>query len=245
MRCIKIAGLCGIVLLVGWMTVAAAYAGPEFYLVICQFKTNGNFLENQDGLCRRLSPGLGSWEEVFPAVAAGEKVEVEDISRVSKLESPIAKLPVYIECDEDLAGPTSNVLEEKGKSTGKDEFKNCNVFENSKGKRVALTGCTVKEPIVMEFTGALIEHGIDELKGKAAEETFAELKIEGEKCTLKGTYKLKGAELCSISEAEYRKMSHEFLCTPAGGKLKLGAETAQLFSTEMVKLKTSLEWGTT
>jgi hypothetical protein len=178
-------------------------------------------------------------EYLVEGKAITEKIEVEGTSQTGKLESTILGSKVSIQCEEDLTREA--FIEEKGKSKGKIEFKNCIVLEFSKGKRVFLTTCEVKEPATAEFTDELVEHSIDEFKPALAEETFVELEIKT--CALKGKYKVKGSQVCAIPEEEFEQVIHHLICTPAGSKLKLGSEAAQLFGEESLKLISKKPWS--
>jgi hypothetical protein len=169
---------------------------------------------------------------------------IEDQGGNGKLETRIAGLPVYLECQENLS---TGEIKKEGKSTFKIEFKNCFLVEKSKeGKKVFLTACTVEEPVISEGTDELIEHSVDKfVGGKGAEELFAEVKIKGEACAAKGNFKAKNFQLCSMPESEFEKVLHWCIFTPAGSKLVFGGEPAQLFGEDQFKLKSQKRWSTT
>jgi hypothetical protein len=116
------------------------------------------------------------------------------------------------------------------------------------GKRQVQTKCTIKNgEIVEEFKGELTGKGELLEKGANTEEILAEIAVEGTECESKGTYKLKGGELCAIPEAEFQKVLHQLICTPAGSKLKAlkeGTELeAQLWTTEGTFLSGNKKWS--
>jgi hypothetical protein len=170
-------------------------------------------------------------------------LEIESKGKIGTIESTIAKTPTAIECSEDsIPSSTENVIEEEGKSKGKIELRKCSVFDNVEEKKEVLKTCTVKEPVELRYNGELTSTTEATLTGLSTEENLAELEIKT--CSLEGSYKLKGSEHCSISEAQTERTTHEVICTPTGSKVKLGSETAKLYSTEPVKLKADQEWGT-
>jgi hypothetical protein len=175
-------------------------------------------------------------------ITGTEAIEADSFS--GKMETTIAGLSVSVQCEEDVT--SGGEIKTKGESKGNIEFKNCFVIKLNKGSREFLTACTVGEPVIAEFKDQLTEHSIDEYKGAGAEETFVELKIKGESCSIKGTYKVKGSQICSTPESEFEKVIHESICTPAGSKLKQkGSEEngAQLFGVEQLKLKSAKNWS--
>jgi hypothetical protein len=173
---------------------------------------------------------------------------IEGDSFSGKLETTIAKLSISLQCEEDVSGPSE--IKPKGESKGSLEFKNCFVVEDKEGKRGFVTTCEVKEPVVAEFKDLLTEHSIDEYKGskEPTKEIFTELELKGASCALKGKYPVKGFQVCATPEAEFEKVIHESICTPAGSKLaqeKEGTEVApaQLFGIEQLKLHSGKNWS--
>jgi hypothetical protein len=174
---------------------------------------------------------------------------IEDQGQNAKLEVKIPgqAISIFIQCQEELS---TGVIKPKGESTFRIEYKNCYVVENSTGKKIFLVNCTVKEPIVAEGTDQLIEHSIDEFKGSGAEKLFSEITIEGAKCVgVAGKYKVTGTQVCAVPEAEFEKVLHHLICTPAGSHLVYGTgektEPAQLFSEEQIRLKSLKVWAAT
>jgi hypothetical protein len=173
---------------------------------------------------------------------------IEDQGQNTKLETRILNISVFIQCQEELS---SGVIKPKGESTFKIEMKNCYLAENNNGKKVFLPGCTPVEPIIIEGTDQLIEHSVDEFKGelKGEKGVFASIELTGEKCVLKGKFKISGAQTCAIPEAEFEKVLHHLICTPAGSKLVFGTgektEPAQYFSEDQIRLKSLKVWAAT
>jgi hypothetical protein len=173
---------------------------------------------------------------------------VEDQGQNSKLETKILKIPIFLQCQEELS---TGSIKTKGESTFRIEFKNCYVVENNNGKKVFLVACGVAEPALAEGTDQLTEHSVDEFKGelKGEKGVFAELELIGEKCALKGKYKVTGAQVCATPEAEFEKVLHHLICTPAGSKLVFGSgektEPAQFFAEDQIRLKSLKVWAGT
>jgi hypothetical protein len=175
-----------------------------------------------------------------------EAVEGANGFGLQKIETEVAGLKIIKECEEDLG---TGIIGTKGESRGKIEGKNCHLYEQSKaGKKIALTNCTLKEPLIAEFTGLLTGAGLGEVKGSGSEESFIELEIKGEACALKGKFKIKGSEVCASPEATLEKAIHKGICTPAASKLnQKGTEEngARLFGTGISKLKSGKKWSST
>jgi hypothetical protein len=173
---------------------------------------------------------------------------IEDQGQNMKLETKILNVPIFIQCQEELSTGT---IKPKGESTFRIEMKNCYLVENNNGKKVFLPGCPIAEPIIAEGLDLLIEHSVDEFKGELNKEKglFASVELTSEKCALKGKYKITGAQICAIPEAEFEKVLHHLICTPAGSKLVLGGgektEPAQYFSEEQIRLKSLKVWAAT
>jgi hypothetical protein len=165
-------------------------------------------------------------------IAAAEKVEIDgnQIPGDNQLEGIIATLNVHITCQEVLAPPAGNLLEEKGKVKIKLEYKACTIYtvggevvENQPKCKVA--GFTA------EGAGELTEAGIFTVKGAP----FATIKVENsetEACTLKGEFKVETTDLCSLPHFGVAGYVPVIECNPTGSKeLKLGAEPAKLYAT--------------
>jgi hypothetical protein len=178
------------------------------------------------------------------AIPVTEAIEADSFS--GKMETTISGLSISVQCEEDVSGASE--IKKNGESKGVIEFKSCFVLEKSKtGTRVFITACEVGEAVKAKFNDVLTEHSIDEYKGSGEEEVFVELSLKGSSCAIKGTYKVKGSQVCATPEAEFEKVIHESICTPAGSKLKQKGEptenTAQLFGVEQLKLKSGKPWS--
>jgi hypothetical protein len=173
---------------------------------------------------------------------------VEDQGQNGKIETKILNIPIFIQCQEELS---TGVIKPKGESTFRIEFKNCYAVQNENGKKIFLVNCTIGEPIIAEGPDQLIEHSVDEFKGelKGEKGVFAEVSLTGEKCVIKGKFKVTGSQLCAIPEAEFEKVLHHLICTPAGSKLVFGegakTEPAQFFAEDQIRLKSLKVWAAT
>jgi hypothetical protein len=179
---------------------------------------------------------------------SSEKLEMETISSYIELEAPIAKVSVYVFCEEGIA-PFSkeSIIEGGGKSKSKLELKNCYAGETEEETEKALTACKVSEPVDVKMTGELTgeEKGLgeDELKGSGAEELLIEVEIGGSSCSIKGTYKIHGSQLCIFPEPEVEGVIHELLCE-SDMKLESGGEPAGLSLDAELKTKGAKKWST-
>jgi hypothetical protein len=173
---------------------------------------------------------------------------VESQGQNGRIETKVLGVASLLQCQEELS---SSAIKLKGESTFRIEFKNCYTVLNENGKRVFSPSCTTAEPLIAEGTDQLIEHGVDELKGELNKEkgVFAELMLTGEKCALKGKYKITGGLVCAIPETEFEKVLHHFICTPAGSRLVVGTgektEPAQYFGEQQFRLKSLKIWAAT
>jgi hypothetical protein len=163
----------------------------------------------------------------------------------SKFETRLEAVSVIIQCEENFTPlGAENKLEKEGKSIGKFEFKNCSVYYLVNKRPVPKPECIVKEPVVLKYSGKIEAVGQDALVGAGAMETFGELEVKGEKCTVKGTYKIKGKQTCAISEPEIEFVLGGLYCTAVGGVVMQGAESARLFIIDTIKLKEREMWST-
>jgi hypothetical protein len=222
-------------------SATASAAGPPRYEICKNVGAKKGKFEN--GTCTKEGPPE---EYEWTEIAKGEKDAIEGTSTTSKLEGLVAGTTTTIECSEDTF---TGSLEEKGKSSGEVKFKNCKFFivESSSWKKVAPPGCKVKEPIEFKFKDELTEGGPsrfleDEFKPESGELFVT---IEVTECTSKmldGKFEIKGTQLCALPESEAGMTEHEIVCTPSGGRLKLGNEPAGFFSTEKVKQTSKAFW---
>ncbi len=171
-------------------------------------------------------------------IIAGEKVEAQtdSLSTVNQLESAVAGVGLHVTCEEALGSPgTENVLEEAGKVILKPEFKGCAVSDvSSKGVSEPLSVCKVKEGgFTVTSDGELTAAGILTLK-PMGKEPFATITIEGNKeskCTVAGTFKIEGSQICTLPHYAVEAYAMVLACGPGGGKLTMGGEAARLYST--------------
>jgi len=162
------------------------------------------------------------------AVAAAEKVEVNgnQLQGNNQLEGVIAKSSVHITCQEVLAPPAGNILEEKGKLKIKLEYKACTVYTIAAEAVENQPNCKVAG-LTAEGAGELTEAGILTVKGAP----FATIVISGTGCLLNGEYKVETTEVCSLPHYAVAVYVATIECNPAGSKeLKLGTESSKLYS---------------
>ncbi len=167
---------------------------------------------------------------------------IEGKSENFKIQTELVGTSVAIVCSESVSPSAKNAILEEAVLEGTTEAKKCKV-ENSKEEN--LVNCKIKEPLEAKFTGEMPAEGEYLLKGIGKEELFAESKIEGESCGLKGTYQVKGSQICTVSEVGVEEAAHDFVCTATGSKLKVGSAAAKFTDTEIVKLKSDASWDMT
>jgi hypothetical protein len=165
------------------------------------------------------------------AIAAGEKVEINgnQIPGNNQLEGVIAKLSIHITCQEVLAPPAGNTIEEKGKFKIKLEYKACTVYALESEAMGNEPKCKVAA-FNAEGSGELTAAGIMTVSGAP----FATIKIENsetETCLLDGEFKVETTQVCSLPHYAVAAWVAVIECNPAGSeKLKLGTEPAKLYS---------------
>lgn len=132
--------------------------------------------------------------------------------------------------------------------------RSCNwKLPNTKGQPTPDPNCKFAgEKMTLEAKGELDGRGEILDTGSKAEETLSEFTVEGEKCEIAGTYKLKGKEVCTIPETEFEKVIHGFICTPAGSKVTLESKSVKiegpgvaLWITEEVEPVSLKNWSST
>jgi hypothetical protein len=170
-------------------------------------------------------------------LAEGEKIEVigNAIPGENQLEGTVAKSTIATTCQGDLLPSAGNVIEERGKLKVKIEFKACTVVSINKGVVENLPKCRVKGgEFAMTAEGELTGAGELTIKPKSGE-PLVTLTIEevsgGGACTLTGTYKVEGSQVCTLPHFEVQAAVVALACNPAGGKVKLGGESARLYTT--------------
>jgi hypothetical protein len=165
--------------------------------------------------------------------------KVEGSSETSKLRGEILSTKIAVICKKDKV---TGEIEKEAKSKGTITLEECEV-ENETTKE-KIKGCKVPNteiPITDLLVSALVSE--DEFKPTHAEEVLIEIKVEGAECVLKGTYKVKGTQICKLPSGELFAVSHEITCTPSGSKLTLASKAATFESTEAVKLESKKEWA--
>jgi hypothetical protein len=176
-------------------------------------------------------------------VGAGEKVEVQGISKSGEFESTLGGLKVIVTCQEDDAPPATNAIEGAGVSKFEVKFKNgCLLWEVNGGKKAVITSCKVTETTVAKGEDKLVGNEgnpEDEFKG----EPFGNLELEGGGCALAKKTEIKGSTKCALPEANVEAVEHEIICTGAGSSLKLGSEPAYLYSVEWVDTAKLEKWS--
>jgi hypothetical protein len=129
----------------------------------------------------------------------------------------------------------SGTIKEGGASAAKLEFSSCVVSE--------VANCTVSEPIVTTVTDQLIlESGtiVDKFSPEPGK-PFTEITLNNgaKACSVKGTYKVEGSQVCSLSSPETEAASHELSCATSGSSLTLGGRAATFQSTAVAISLTS------
>jgi hypothetical protein len=169
--------------------------------------------------------------------------EMEGNSQDAKLETTMGGTAITIQCQEDYSPSKESTIETGGKSkVVKLEFRQCIVYQ-ARNKIEVLT-CVVKEPATAEAVDELVGQGEDLFKEKGAG-PFTKLTLEGSKCGLGNpiTLEIKGTELCTTPGSALEEVTHELICTPGGSTLKWGVETAKLWSSAWIKLKSAKKWS--
>lgn len=157
-------------------------------------------------------------------------------STVSKLESTVAGAKITIECSKNTisSGEFLNVDESKGEIT----------FEGCKIKEVA--ACEVPnikfkvKDILFGEAGMPVK---DRFLPTGANEEFVSIKINT--CALKGTYPVKGKQVCELPNGEVFNLKHTIECRPSGSELTFGPEPAKYTGNEEVELVSEKEFKAT
>jgi hypothetical protein len=132
-------------------------------------------------------------------------------------------------------------LESEGKRGSTVTYKECKVLSEPK--------CEVGTPVVAEEHGQLVE-----VAGKIEVEVTAKNKevgilatitlkdTEGNSCATKGTYDLKGKQLCLLVKASVGEVVHKTECLPSGSELTVGGKKAEYMGGEEVKALSGKAW---
>jgi hypothetical protein len=179
---------------------------------------------------------------------------IEDQGQNAQLEASVMGLGIGIVCQEELSTGTvfNNAKEKQGESTFEIKYTNCYLFVNENGKKGYGINhfCKVREPIVASGKDKLTAHSLDEFENPGGFFTTIVIeKVEKETCVETGEFPVTGTQLCAIPHAEYEKILHHLICTPAGSHLVFGSgeitSSAQLFSEDQVRLKSLKVWAAT
>ncbi len=158
-------------------------------------------------------------------ITGTEEVPFVELGDSLMLETTVAKTEVVFSCEDAVS---KGDFESEGKSKREIALKDCTVYELSKGKAVSLTACTVVTPIEYKDTSVLIPNYEEEMLPNG--ETFFTLEVTGKTCAIEGKYAVTGYEVCETPAAEFEKVFHDEICTPAGSELEVGKNTGGRFS---------------
>jgi hypothetical protein len=219
---------------------------PETYICKNVGENKGKFEENK---CEKEG---GKKEFEWTPVEAATAYEAENHPLTAiHLESEVAGIKISIVCEK---AKGTGKLEPAGASAVTTlEFSSCKLYSiTADHKAEVVAGCTIEEPIkqaeatdqdIYNVTSGGIEDSFSQ-KGTV----FAEVKILGAGCLLKGTYKItaqggegKVGQICPIlvPTAAAGVEVHEMICNGLGSKLELGGKKARLFIDILTKLAVS------
>ncbi len=184
-------------------------------------------------------------------IKAGEKFELNGPGvgvggikvKIDALEFIIGGVRIQQKCPEYTLTLT---LEPGNNTKWKQVSDQCQLYKiNAAGRQEEIPQCTVKE--TLEGTDKMTGNDLDTFTFVASS-----LIIAGAGCPYSNTYTLVGKELCAITEAEFSKVLHEIICTPAGSEVEVEGEvekvkvkeSAQLFFAGQDKLTTGQVWTT-
>jgi|ERR1700733_11052983 len=200
--------------------------------------------------CLKAEAGKGTYEEskCEKAKAGGEweKFEIADVKftgtgGISKLKSSLLKAEIVITCNKAAyageleiagAGKGEVTLEECSIGNGKEPFSNCEVPN-----------------IKFSLVGALVENAKSEIEEEfkpTSGTTFVDLAIrnKGEKaCAEKGTFPVKGTQMCEFSSGKIFNVTHEIACKPAGSHLSFDGEVATFESDRSIGTASNDAWA--
>jgi hypothetical protein len=201
--------------------------------------------------------GKDEWE--WKEIAGAETFPVEVTSSTVKLEGEMfgGGVKTIMECRLAAKGE----LAAGGAGTGENTLSECQLYEVGKEHHKNALGaglCSVgfsfdvtDKVITGQGSGAEVE-----FNSTAAEKTFAEFKISGASCALRGAYKLKETEVeilpakqivagmvCALPEAAVGKVEHEVVCSSTGSHLTLGGAATSFANTETIKLSDGASWA--
>jgi hypothetical protein len=208
------------VLVVSALASASASAAPHWLVCKKVAAGTGKFAE---GECKTLG-GTGEWE----ATKMTAILEIEGTSGVSKLKTEIGSTAVTIVCNKDKVAGT---VEDPGNSEATITYEECSI-ENASTCKVANIKAEVLDRLIEK--GGVIEDEFFEKAGAG----FTTVVITG--CTLNGSFKVTGTQVCSLPEGEVFKKLHELNCLTSGSTLKFGTKVATYEGKASIKLTDSL-----
>jgi hypothetical protein len=206
-------------------TLKYAWAFPAATgLKYCVEVASGSFTES---LC--IKTGTGKFEKMQSTVP--NPPILSTTSNAGKL----AGGGIEISCTASKLSTTPNG--ELTTTSGKVEYTGCTVTPNT---------CTVAEPLVGEFTGAISEVGgkpVIALTGSKAGTGFFTGTLKGTMCSAAGKFNVLGKQKCTFDAAiESSSEEHEIKCAPAGSELELGSATATYEGSNKLMVEGVLRW---
>jgi uncharacterized Zn ribbon protein len=205
--------------------------------------------------CQKVGTSTGRWNNSHCTARGGteewatkgltgtETKGIEGTSSISILAGTILGKAITIECLKDIIVKGKNsVLKAGGASEAEIVFRECKLFIEGKLSGV----CTVPD-ITLKVNDQLIHNAKGEIEDEftptKAEEVFVEIKIEGAECALKGTFKVKGKQICEFPNASQSLVTHQIVCKPAGSTLTLGGAAASFTGEEHINVVGGPQWG--
>ncbi len=150
----------------------------------------------------------------------------QNLNTIYQFESVVKGTSIHITCQETLIGSEKNFLEggNPGKAKLFPEFKACTGYSvNTKTHLVEnLPECKTKVTST-QAEGELTGPGELTLRPKSGS-SFAEVEFATETgaCTIAGTFKVEGNELCTLPHFAVEGAVAQLECNPGGSSLKLG-----------------------
>jgi hypothetical protein len=188
-----------------------------------------------------------------PLISATEKTESTS-SGGAVLKATIAGVSSEIKCKK---GKSKGTIEggaagTVGKSTATLVFEECEMVAPTNCKLNALDEGEIETSLLkgeLVMTSGRVE---DKLESKTG--IFAPIEIEGKtsSCVIASvgrpkTFDVTGSQRCEVdssnTEAETEATTHKLKCTPAGGSLAIGTNTAEMTSEAAVKLTSGKNWS--
>jgi hypothetical protein len=195
-------------------------------------------------LLSSLPTSASAHEFIIEGKGAGIEPEESMIwsSGVNRMEGEIEGHVVIIICEKDAKLPGGQIVRE-----------GCNLTLVEKGVLI-VPSCIIHEGgrLSEELVGEIAGEGEYREKGKKAEETFAEFKIEAigektEKCPLEGAYKIKGSETCVLPHTTVEADLHSLICSPLSSNLTVKGAKAESkvkrWDEELMILSTGRKWS--